>query len=95
MKPAVLFAAVLMNVGCAGTPIGYESGVTAPQRDVLHRSTERPRGEAEPVFVEHTEVAVIGVPPAELLDWIVNVPLERTATAHSCAGATASAQRAG
>ncbi|WP_257461559.1 SRPBCC family protein [Archangium lipolyticum] len=77
-SPVVLALAVgaLMSA-CAATPIGYESGTTAAERDSLHRSVAAPVVEANAPFISHTLEAEIAVPPGVLLPWLVNVPLER------------------
>lgn len=72
---ALAFGALLS--ACATTPIGYEPGTTAAERDSLHRSTAVPTVEANESFISHTVEADIAVAPGVLLPWLVNVPLER------------------
>lgn len=74
---ALLALALLALTGCATTAIGYEPDTSEAERDRLHRTTPRPVVDARDVFVGHTEVAEIPLPPADLLAWIVQVPLER------------------
>lgn len=77
--PALALFSLVCGVvlGACATPIGYSSGTSVTERDALHRSTAAPTVEMEAPFIAHTVETDIAVPPALLLPWLVNVPLER------------------
>ncbi|MEM6291640.1 MAG: hypothetical protein AAGA54_10255 [Myxococcota bacterium] len=59
----------LALLGCASTPVGYETGTPPDERDAVHRTTPAPRVEDPDELLRTSVRATLAIPVEQAEDW--------------------------